>query len=99
MSIEATVCFYGVIHDVVDQRKVEVHLSEGATVKDLLKSLGEKYGERFRRKVLSTEGKLQKSVKVVVGGENIDQDQLECKLGGEDTLQVQVLIIPAVFGG
>lgn len=101
MSIKVIVNFYGVIRDLVDSRRVELHLPAETTVNALLETLCERYGPNFRAKVLSPEGRLQKSVKVVIGSDNIDQEGLSRRLAGEgeDSAEVMVLIIPPVFGG
>lgn len=101
MSVKVVVSFYGVIRDLVDSRRVEIQLPAESTVKELLETLCERYGPNFRVKVLSPEGRLQKSVKVVVGSDNIDQEGLSRRLAGEEEAapEVMVLIIPPVFGG
>jgi len=94
--------FYGLIKDVVDKRSDEVELPAGASVEDLLQLLVRQHGERFRNRVLTKEGQLQRSVKLVVNNEQIDPARLDFSLTSNrdsSSAEVTVLIFPPVFGG
>jgi molybdopterin converting factor small subunit len=100
--IKVKVNFYGLIKDVVDNRSQEVELPLGASVKDLLQLLVKQYGERFRNRILTKEGFLQRSVKLVVNNEQIDPSRLDHSLVPQkdrSATEVTVLIFPPVFGG
>lgn len=94
--------FYGLIKDVVDKRSDEVALPAGASVEDLLQLLAKQYGERFRNRVLTKQGQLQRTVKLVVNNQPIDPADLGSSLTASNdssSAEVTVLIFPPVFGG
>ena len=94
--------FYGLIKDVVDKRSDEVELPAEASVGDLLQLLADQYGERFRNRVLTKQGQLQRTVKLVVNNQQIDPAHLGSSLtAGNDSssAEVTVLIFPPGFGG
>jgi MoaD family protein len=101
--IRVKVKFYGLIKDVVDKRSDEVELPTEASVGDLLRLLAKNYGDRFRNRVLTKEGQLQRTVKIVVNNQQLDSAQLNSSLAtnkdSPSSAEVTVLIFPPVFGG
>jgi molybdopterin converting factor small subunit len=100
--IRVKINFYGLIKDVVDKRSDEVELPTEASVGDLLQLLAKNYGDRFRNRVLTKEGQLQRTVKIVVNNQQLDSAQLNSSLASNKdspSAEVTVLIFPPVFGG
>lgn len=68
-----------------------------STVKELLHSLSNKYGEKFRNEALSQDGEeLGERIIIMVNGRHVEHlDKINTKLNETD----EVLIFPVVAGG
>ncbi|MEM3113562.1 MAG: ubiquitin-like small modifier protein 1 [Nitrososphaerota archaeon] len=88
---------YATIREAIDEYgRIMIELSDHATVKDLLDALSRRFGERFNREVLETDGTLKKTVKVFVNGRDIEFiNGLSTELDEGD----EVVLIPPVAGG
>ena len=78
-------------------RKIEVDFPEGATVKDLLSRLVDRYGEKLKRQFFNPKtGKPQPYIKVLLNGRDIDfPNGIDTKLNDGDVLA----LFPPVAGG
>ena len=96
--IAVKVEIYGTVRDLVRENQVEVLLPEavGATVRDVLEKLVERYGPDFRERLYAAPGRLG-SVRVYLSGRSTaNLDEL---LPSDDAQRVIRLIFLAVMGG
>jgi len=91
--------YIGLVQNAVGTPAEEVELPSGARVSDLLSLLQDKHGDSFRYSVLSPDGQLRPTSRVLIG----DQDIRE--LQGMDTViqpgtgvAIVVLVYPAEGG-
>jgi molybdopterin converting factor small subunit len=95
-TINARVKFMGDLPTVVGQRSLELTLPAGNTVRDLLGSLSQTYGEAFTVRVFSNPDKLHHYILVFVDGHDIKgHGGLDASLGSGE---VDVIMLP-MFGG
>ena len=95
-SLTVHVRFMGDLPTIVGSRSVQVDMSEGATVRDLLTVLSNKYGEAFTVRVFSAPEKLHHYILVFVGGRDIKgRGGNHAKIGEGE---VDVIMLP-MFGG
>ncbi|MFQ6081283.1 MAG: ubiquitin-like small modifier protein 1 [Candidatus Bathyarchaeia archaeon] len=89
--------FYAYMRELTHVNKLELEISKEATVKDLLDQLVERFGRKFRERVLEPNGKeLRRGIAILVNGRNIEALQrLETKLVDGDI----VAVVPPVAGG
>lgn len=91
--------FMGDLRAIVKNREATTTLPKGSTVKDLLTSLSNHYGEVFSSRVLNPMGNLEHYVLVFLNGKNIkDLEGLETTLGDEEG-QVEFMMLPMFEGG
>ncbi|MEM3727474.1 MAG: MoaD/ThiS family protein, partial [Candidatus Bathyarchaeia archaeon] len=84
-----------IFREITNKRDEELELQEGATVKDLLKILSDKYGKKFKDLVFNGEI-VSDRVLMLVDGVNIySLNNLETKLNENSTF----VILPPVGGG
>ena len=96
--IPVKVEIYGTVRDLVKQNQVEILLpgAVGATVRDVLERLAERFGPDFRERLYAAPGRLG-SVRVYLSGRAIaNLDEL---LPSEEAQRVIRLIFLAVMGG
>ena len=96
--IPVKVEIYGTVRDLVKQNQVEILLpgAVGATVRDVLERLAERFGPDFRERLYAAPGRLG-SVRVYLSGRSIaNLDEL---LPSEEAQRVIRLIFLAVMGG
>ncbi len=94
--------FYGLIRDIVGDAQLEMRLPPDSTVADLLDALVERYGERFRQRVMDGPESLSRFVELMVNGRQVDRDALDTQLADADqgqTAVVNVLVLPPSAGG
>jgi len=97
--IKITVNFYGITKDLVDKKKDELYLPEGATVRQLLELLSDRYGTGFKEKIFTSKGNLQQNVKIVIDGHMIDYNRLDITLGEGGERWMEMFIFPSIAGG
>ncbi len=69
---------------------------QASSIRELIKALGERYGEALTRRVLDQEGRLNPAINIYVNGRNIRNiGGLETPLREGD----RITILPAVAGG
>ncbi len=87
--------FYATLRDVVGSRSVEVELGPGATVRELLTRLFERF-PNLEPRLLDEAGELRRSVNVFVNGRSVPHlEGLDTQLQPND----EVSIFPPVAGG
>lgn len=96
-TLTVKVKFMGGLRVIVGKRETTTNLPQGSTVKDLLTSLSNSYGEVFRSRVLNPMGNLEHYVLVFLNGRNIKE------LEGVETLlgegEVEFMMLPMFEGG
>lgn len=96
-EVTVKVTLLGEVRSVTGRRHVDVTLSEGSTLRDLLRFLSLELGEGFARRLLKGDGELHHYVKVFVDEIDVqDLGGLGVKL---DCGQVDVMILPMYTGG
>lgn len=98
-DIELIVNFYGYIRDVVAEDKIHLSIPSSSTMEDMFKLLCDKYGNRFRERVLTSQGDLQGTVAISIDNKVIDS--LTTRLGDEikENKEVNIMVIPMAAGG
>jgi molybdopterin converting factor small subunit len=98
-QVEVKVNYFGLLRSTLGLEEERVALPSGGSVEDMLRLLGEKYGEQFTSAVLRPDGRLRTLAKVIVDGKNIrDGDGLKTKLEGNPEIALTVGIFPMVGG-
>jgi MoaD family protein len=90
---KVTLRVFGALATALGQKEVEI---EGSLLKDALQSLSKEFGEKFKTRILDSEGNLHRHIRVYINGKDIRfLKQLNSPLNVGDI----VLILPAVVGG
>ena len=96
-TLTVKVKFMGGLRVIVGKRETTTNLPQGSTVKDLLTSLSNNYGEVFRSRVLNPMGNLEHYVLVFLNGKNIKElESVETILGEGE---VEFMMLPMFEGG
>lgn len=99
-TLPIRVKFYGIIRDVVDGPQVEMQLPQGSTVIDLIRSLADRYGQKFVERVMTSQGGLKTYVKVFINNQEVDSNCLTTTLVTEgESTEALVYVLPATTGG
>ncbi len=99
-TLPIRVKFYGIIRDVVDGPQVEMQLPQDSRVIDLLRSLVDRYGEKFAERVMTSQGGLKTYVKVFINNQEVDANHLNTQLVTEgESAEALVYVLPATTGG
>jgi molybdopterin synthase sulfur carrier subunit len=90
------VSFYATIRAIVGEKTLEIDLTDGASIQDLLDRLTERCPP-LRGKLFDADGKLSRSVQVFVDGRGATHlpDGLQTKLRPDNAVD----IFPAIAGG
>lgn len=87
----------GDIAGVFGRRELELPFPRGASVGQLLKSLGDRYGESFTKEVFNAAGGLMPTLVIFVNGEDIKELRgLDTPISGS---KVEVVVLPIFEGG
>lgn len=84
------------LREIIGAREIRLALDEGATTKDLLRLLFEKYGSRLRRRIVDSGGTIHPYITILINGREISF------LGGMETRLTEgdvISILPPVGGG
>lgn len=96
-TLAVKVKFMGDLRSIVGTRETTKELPVGSTVKDLVTSLSDDFGELFSSRVLNRRGNLEHYVLVFLNGKNIKEMKgLETTLGEGE---VEILMLPMFEGG
>ncbi len=88
--------FMGDLPTVIGQRSLQLEMPAGNTVRDVLASLSNTYGEAFTVRVFSSPTKLHHYILVFVDGQDIKgRGGLDAQLGSGE---VDIVMLP-MFGG
>ena len=99
-TVRVQVKFLGDLLAVTGRRSLQVELPVGSTVRDLLASLSQTYGEDFRARIFNGPEKLHHTMLIFAGGVDIKRcGGLSARLErGDDEVVVEVIMLP-MFGG
>jgi molybdopterin converting factor small subunit len=100
--MNVTVRFYGIRKELIDRPRVEVTLPEGATLRTLLETLGEQFGERVRRQLFAADGwHLGDTICLAVNDRIVAEGALGSPLKslGSDRPEVSLAVVFAIAGG
>ena len=96
-TIAVKVRFMGDLRALFREREVIVHLPKGSTVKDLMESLSNSYGEPFTCRVFSGPGTLHHYMLLFLNGQNIaEAGGMAARLGDSE---VELVMLPMFEGG
>ena len=91
--------YFGLIQNIVDNREEEVDLLGETTVKELLRSLVQKYGDDFRSMILTPDWQLLVTTVIYLDERDISEiDGIETNLRDGSTLNITVIAHVAVGG-
>jgi molybdopterin synthase sulfur carrier subunit len=94
--MKVTVKFFTTLREIVGEPQKQIELSEAVTVDELLRQLGERYGEKFTRYIYDEKGMVRGHLHFLINGKSITTQQgLKTKLKENDILA----ILPPVGGG
>lgn len=98
--VKVKVSFYGVIKDAVKEPQVEVQMSDAFTMRQLLESLREKYGDKFKSSIFDEKYGVKTYVRFFVNKEPLDNFELdkELRINGENA-ETAILVMPSSEGG
>ena len=65
--------YYGLVRNIVNREEEETYLSGGATVKELLQSLVQRYCDRFRSMILTPEWQLLDIATIHINDRDINE--------------------------
>mgnify|MGYP001590861878 CR=1 FL=1 len=100
-SAKATVKvrYIGLVQNAVGLASEDVELASGARVRDLLGLLQQKHGDNFRYSVLSADGGLRPTSRVLIGDEDSRELQgLDTVIQPGSGVAIVVLVYPAEGG-
>jgi molybdopterin converting factor small subunit len=92
--MKSTVEYFGQLQHITGVRTESLEVAEGTDVSSLLIQLADRYGDRFRDFVFDGDGKLRRSIPVVV-------DDSQIAYGDNPSLRdgVRVMILSPIAGG
>jgi molybdopterin synthase sulfur carrier subunit len=94
--MKVTVKFFTTLREIVGEPQKQIELPEAVTVDELLRQLGEKYGEKFTSYIYDDKGMVRGHLHFLINGKSITTQQgLKTKLKENDILA----ILPPVGGG
>jgi MoaD family protein len=94
--MKVRIMFLGELRNLTGKKEVEIEANENETVRDLLKEVGEVFGEKISKRIFDENGELSDNVRVLVNGRNILIGKgLETKLCDGDS----VILMPPLAGG
>ncbi|MBI2848675.1 MAG: MoaD/ThiS family protein [Chloroflexi bacterium] len=93
------VIYLGLIQNTMGRRAEEIELPEGATIKELVRTLTRVHGERFKTSVLSINGELRPTATILVEGRDIQELQgFDTSLRGAREATIVVTVHPMSGG-
>lgn len=99
MEARVHVSYLGLVRNVIGCQEEVVEVSPGATVRELLQRLAEKYGEPFRLSVFKRNGDLRSTALICVNDCDIAQlHGFETKLESGEKISVVVGVYPPEGG-
>lgn len=89
---------YGALASVLAKRPLELQLSEGFSVGDVLAELARRYGEEFSNLVIGGDGRKLRHCRVFVDGLPADDVETPVRVGPSPAL-VEIILLTAIEGG
>ena len=98
-GIQVMVSFHGYIRDAISEAQVRLAVASEATFADLFKLLADKYGDKFRERLLAASGELHPGVAIFAGDRAISDvnSRLADEIPANET--VSIMVIPMITGG
>ena len=95
-QVRVKVKYFTVLRETTKKRMEDIELASGSTVKDLLRLLSERYGQRFEDYVYNQYGRVRSGLQFLVNGRSTKSLQgFQTRLEEGD----EFAIIPPVGGG
>jgi len=95
-GVNVKVKFFASLREKLGTKEVDIRLSDGCTVRTLLKHLTEKFGRPFKEYVFNEKGEIKEYILILVNGLSVHQLKgLDTELKSGDS----VAILPPVSGG
>lgn len=89
----------GIIQRIVGKKEEEIEFPEERTVKELIHSLVDKYGDQLRYQIMNVDGSLRRLVRILLDGDDVNQiGGLDASLRGKREVSL-VVAIPLIAGG
>lgn len=93
------VSYFGLVQNAVGLREEELQLPAGSSIRGMLEALGERHGNTFRYGVLTSDGKLRPTTRVLLNGRDVEElGGLDTRLKGSAEVSITVVVYP-VEGG
>jgi molybdopterin converting factor small subunit len=100
--MDVTIRLFGIRRELIDRPSVEVSLAEAATLRTLLETLGDQFGERVRHQLFSADGwHLGDTICLAVNDHIVAEEALDTPLRDMGTGQprVSLSVVFAIAGG
>jgi MoaD family protein len=91
--------FYGTVRDIVKEKEVEIEGNGILNIMDIINIFIERYGNRFKERILTNNGKLQSYVRIFINDDPVDYRELDKKLINKGDSEILIYILPAQMGG
>ncbi len=100
--MDVTIRLYGIRRELIDRPFVEIAVPEEATLRTLLETLGDQFGERVRHQLFAADGRhLGDTICLAVNDYIVAEEALETPLKdmGADQPRVSLSVVFAIAGG
>jgi molybdopterin converting factor small subunit len=100
--MDVTIRLFGIRRELIDRPFVEIAVPEEATLRTLLETLGDQFGERVRHQLFSADGRyLGDTICLAVNDYIVAEEALETPLKdmGADQPRVSLSVVFAIAGG
>ena len=101
-SMDVAIRLFGIRRELIDRPSVEVSLPNEATLRTLLQTLGDQFGERVRHQLFSADGwHLGDTICLAVNDHIVAEEALDTPLKdmGADQPRVSLSVVFAIAGG
>ena len=88
--------FLSLLSDIIIEDDLEIHIQENSTLKQLIRTMSEKYGDDFKNQVLDDNGNLLNYILLAINGNQITTTNKNNILIQDGD---QISFIPAIAGG
>lgn len=89
--------YVGYIQQFTGKKEEEIYASQDLTLRELLNSLINKYGNVFEYYILNAEGWIRGDIMILMDGVDIDRKEgLDTELNGND---IDLVVTPMIEGG
>ncbi len=100
--MDVTIRLFGIRRELIDRPFVEIGVPSDATLRTLLETLGDQFGERVRRQLFSADGRhLGDTICLAVNDHIVAEEALETPLKemGSEQPRVSLSVVFAIAGG